>query len=431
MVMKTNSGYGDKGNMIKQAVGLFATHMTRNSTVMSRLTGKMPAGTAGAESTIRQQSTSHMPIVRCQDLSKGSGDEVTFHLLNPVNAYPIMGSRNAEGRGVGMNLSEARLRVNQARFPVDMGNVMTSIRSPADFRRLGRPVAQAMMDRYIDQTKLVAMAGARGFHINKEWSIPIDTHPDFAEIMVNPVQAPSKNRHFIADGAGIQPFNVVAGEVDLTTTDQLKMGVIDGLRAYMEQIALPPPPVIFEGDAAATDSPLRVLLVSPAQYSAFATDPNFRQLQANSMARAQQAKMHPLFLGDAGLWNGVLIVKMPKPIRFYSGDTIKYCASATSDTESSCVVPASFGATFAVDRAILLGGQALGEALAASDKSAIPFFWSEKELDHGDKVELLIGAIRAVAKIRFEVDTGDTGKQITDYGVTVLDTAVPIIGARM
>jgi len=429
--MKTNSGYGDKGNMIKQAVGLFATHMSRNSTVMSRLTGKMPAGTAGAESTIRQQSTSHMPIVRCQDLSKGSGDEVTFHLLNPVNAYPIMGSRNAEGRGVGMNLSEARLRVNQARFPVDMGNVMTSIRSPADFRRLGRPVAQAMMDRYIDQTKLVAMAGARGFHINKEWSIPIDTHPDFAEIMVNPVQAPSKNRHFIADGAGIQPFNVVAGEVDLITTDQLKMGVIDGLRAYMEQIALPPPPVIFEGDAAATDSPLRVLLVSPAQYSGFATDPNFRQLQANSMARAQQAKMHPLFLGDAGLWNGVLIVKMPKPIRFYSGDTIKYCASATSDTESSCVVPASFGATFAVDRAILLGGQALGEALAASDKSAIPFFWSEKELDHGDKVELLIGAIRGVAKIRFEVDTGDTGKQITDYGVTVLDTAVPIIGARM
>ena len=92
---------------------------------------------------------------------------------------------------------------------------------------------------------------------------------------------------------------------------------------------------------------------------------------------------------------------------------------------------ASFGTNFAVDRAILLGGQAVGEALAASDKSAIPFFWSEKELDHGDKVELLIGAIRGVSKIRFEVDTGDTGRQITDYGVTVLDTAVPIIGARM
>ena len=47
MVMKTNAGYGDKGNMVKQAVGLFATHTARNTT-MSRLTGKMPAGTAGA-----------------------------------------------------------------------------------------------------------------------------------------------------------------------------------------------------------------------------------------------------------------------------------------------------------------------------------------------------------------------------------------------
>lgn len=429
MVIKTNAGYGDKGNMLKQAVGLFAAHMKRNSTI-SHLIGKMPAGTAGAEATIRQQTTQHMPIVRCQDLSKGQGDEISFHLLNPVGGYPIMGSEYAEGRGIGMKLTEGRLRVNQARFPVDLGNVMTSIRSPADFRRLGRPVAQSLMDRYVDQSLLVHMAGARGYHDNIEWAIPTDSHAKFADIMVNPVLAPSKNRHFIADGAGIAPFGVTAGEVNLDTTDQLKMGVIDAIRTTMDQIALPPPPVRFEGDSAADDEPLRVLLVSPAQYSAFATDPNFRQFQANAMARAQQAKMHPLFLGSIGLWNGVLIVKMPRPIRFYAGDTIKYAANYSDSTETSCVVPASFGTNFAVDRAILLGGQAIGEALASSDKSSIPFFWSEKELDHGDKVELLIGAIRGVAKIRFEIDAGNDGKQITDYGAVAIDTAVPIIGAR-
>jgi len=429
MVIKTNAGYGDKGNMLKQAVGLFAAHMKRNSTI-SHLIGKMPAGTAGAEATIRQQTTQHMPIVRCQDLSKGQGDEISFHLLNPVGGYPIMGSEYAEGRGIGMKLTEGRLRVNQARFPVDLGNVMTSIRSPADFRRLGRPVAQSLMDRYVDQSLLVHMAGARGYHDNIEWAIPTDSHAKFADIMVNPVLAPSKNRHFIADGAGIAPFGVTAGEVNLDTTDQLKMGVIDAIRTTMDQIALPPPPVRFEGDSAADDEPLRVLLVSPAQYSAFATDPNFRQFQAAAMARAQQAKMHPLFLGSIGLWNGVLIVKMPRPIRFYAGDTIKYAANYSDSTETSCVVPASFGTNFAVDRAILLGGQAIGEALASSDKSSIPFFWSEKELDHGDKVELLIGAIRGVAKIRFEIDAGNDGKQITDYGAVAIDTAVPIIGAR-
>lgn len=429
MVMKTNAGYGDKGNMLKQAVGLFAAHMKRNSTI-SHLIGKMPAGTAGAEATIRQQTTQHMPIVRCQDLGKGQGDEISFHLLNPVGGYPIMGSEYAEGRGIGMKLTEGRLRVNQARFPVNLGDVMTSIRSPADFRRLGRPVAQSLMDRYVDQSLLVHMAGARGYHDNTEWAIPTDSHQKFADIMVNPVLAPSKNRHFIADGAGITPFGVTAGEVNLDTTDQLKMGVIDAIRTTMDQIALPPPPVRFEGDSAADDDPLRVLLVSPAQYSAFATDPNFRQFQANAMARAQQAKMHPLFLGSIGLWNGVLIVKMPRPIRFYAGDTIKYAANFSDATETSCVVPARFGTNFAVDRAILLGGQAIGEALASSDKSAIPFFWSEKELDHNDKVELLIGAIRGVAKIRFEIDAGNDGKQITDYGAVAIDTAVPIIGAR-
>lgn len=429
MTNKTNTPYGDKTAQIQQAVGLFASHNQRNTT-MNRLTGKMPTGTAGAEMTLRKQSSSHMPIVKCMDLGKSTGDEVTFHLLNPVGAKPIMGSANAEGRGVGMKLSEDRLRVDQARFPVDLGNAMTSIRSPADFRKLGRPVAQGLADKYVDQSNLVHMAGARGFNDNIEWVVPTTADADFAAIMVNPVKAPTKNRHFIADGGnGVKPFTVNAGEVDLVSTDLLKMDTVDGIRTYMEQIALPPPPVIFEGDEAATDSPLRVLLVSPAQYSTFATDPNFRSFQASAMARASQAKGHPLFKGDAGLWNGVLIVKMPKPIRFYAGDAIKYCASYTSEAETSCIVPASFGTTHAVDRAILLGGQAVAEAWAASDKSKIPFFWSEKELDHGDKCELLLGMIRGVSKIRFDVDHGD-GSQFTDYGVTVFDTAVPIIGAR-
>ena len=114
---KTNAAYGDRTNMIKQAVGLFATHMQRSG-IMNLLAGKMPAGEAGAEATLRKQTDSHMPIVRVQDLGKKTGDELTFNLLNPVGAYPIMGSNYAEGRGTGLSLSEARLRVNQARFPV-------------------------------------------------------------------------------------------------------------------------------------------------------------------------------------------------------------------------------------------------------------------------------------------------------------------------
>ena len=425
---KTNAAYGDKTNMVQQAVGLFATHMQRNST-LNRLTGKMPKGTAGANATLRKQTTQHMPIVRCQDLGKGRGDEVTFHLLNPVGAKPIMGSRYAEGRGTGISLTEDKLRVDQARFPLDLGNTMTTIRSPVEFRAVGRPIAQNLMDRYVDQSLLVHMAGARGFHNNIEWVVPTTADADFADIMVNPVKAPSKNRHYLVDADAVTQFKVNAGDVDITTADIFKMDTVDSMRTVLDQIALPPPIVKFEGDKAADDSPLRVWMVSPAQYNKFAADPQFRQFQASAMARASQAGQHPLFLGEAGLWNGFLIIKMPKPIRFYAGDTIKYCASHTSEAESNALVPASFSTTHAIDRSIILGGQAIAEALAASDKSGIPFFWSEKELDHGDKAELLIGAIRGVSKVRFEVDTGE-GKEITDYGVTVVDTAVPIIGER-
>lgn len=54
--------------------------------------------------------------------------------------------------------------------------------------------------------------------------------------------------------------------------------------------------------------------------------------------------------------------------------------------------------------------------------------WSEKELDHGNRVETLVGTIRGVAKTRFAVDVGGGAKEITDYGVTVVDTVVPLHG---
>lgn len=420
----SHASYGDKKNMVQQAVGLFATHMQRRNK-LSRLIGKMPKGEAKAGATIKNQTSAEMPFVRSMDLGKGTGDEVTFHLLNPFGGIPIMGSANAEGRGTGMSITEDRLRVNQARLPVKLSDTMTGIRSPVDFRRIGRPVAQATMDRYMDQSLIVHAAGARGSVNNLTWSIPLESDPRFNEVTVNPVKAPTKNRHFMVDGDMATPFAVNAGEMAITSSDVLSMSVVDSLRSIMDEMVLPPPIVKFEGDEAAEDDPLRVLLVTPLQYNQFASDPEFRSMQAAALARASNAKQHPVFKGEVGLWNNFLIIKQNIPIRFFAGDTIKYCADYTSETESGVIVPESFGNNFALDRAILLGGQAVGQALARSDHSGIPFFWSEKEFDHGDKVELLIGSICGTSKIRFKVNTGER-EEITDYGAAVIDTVVPL-----
>ena len=424
----TTIPYGSPQAITLQSAGLFAANMQRNTT-MNRLTGKLPQQ-ANAEATIRRQSSTEMPIVRCMDLQKMAGDEVTFDLINPMGGVPIMGSEYAEGRGQAMSFSQDRLRINQARYPISAGDTMTQQRTPHELRKLARALGQNYMDRFSDQSILVHLAGARGFHNNIEWAVPLASHAKFTEIMVNPIKAPTKNRHFMSTGSGIEPIKAAGNEITLASTDVLNADVVDGIRTYIDSMPLPPPPVVFEGDAASTDSPLRVLLVSSEQYTSFVQSTNFRSLQASAMARAQQAKMNPLFMGEAGLWNGILIVKMPKPIRFYSGDSLRWCASYTSETETATdLVPAAFAASgHAVDRAILLGGQALAEAWGKHRKTGNPYFWSEKELDHDDKLEVLVGAINGRSKIRFAIDHGDGQKQITDYGVMCIDTVVKLAG---
>lgn len=165
--------------MIQQAVGVFHTCMQRRTT-LNRLTGKMPTE-ADAVAGTKRQTKPTMPIVRAEDLGKGKGDEVEFQLDQPIGSYPIMGSEFAEGKGVGTSYENARFRVNQARFPVDMGDQMSRIRTPYDLRKFGRPKAQRLMDDYIEHSTLVHLAGARGFNDHLiEWRVPLASHPKFS-----------------------------------------------------------------------------------------------------------------------------------------------------------------------------------------------------------------------------------------------------------
>lgn len=427
MTMNSHVAAGSDKAMFVQAAGMFSLAENRLSR-LGQLSGPLPKGEGKVAEIIRKQSSSDFPIVKCMDLSRGTGDEVEFHFVQPSKMRPTMGSRMVEGKGKGLAYDKARTRVDQARIPVKLGDTMTNIRSAVDFTRLARPVAQSHANAYIDQSILTHLAGARGFHDNIEWRVPTEDDPEFAEMLVNPVKAPTKNRHFMSDGSnGIKAFTVTAGEAALATTDDLDMTVVDSIRTMIESIALPPPAVKIPGDIASEDEPLRALLLSPAQYHAFAQDDAFRKFQVAAINRASNAKRHPLFLGEAGLWNGILLLKQPKPVRFYAGNTIKYCASNTSETESSCVVPSSFGTTHAVDRAILLGGQSLMQAFAASGLSGMPFFWNEETFDHKDKRELMIGVIQGLQKVRFAVNQGDGTKHWTDIGAMAIDTVVKLV----
>jgi N4-gp56 family major capsid protein len=424
---QTTIPYGAPQAVQIQSAGLFAANMQR-LTLINRLTGKLQQQ-AEAENHLRNQSSNTLPVVRCMDLTKMAGDEITFDLINPTGGLPIMGGEMAEGRGEAMDFSQDKLRINQYRKPISAGDTMTQQRTPHQLRKLARAQAEGYMNRLEDQLCIVHLAGARGFADDIEWAVPVPTHTDFNKVLVNRVKAPTRNRHYMSTGSGIEPIKAGGNEITIATTDVMNADVVDAIRTVLDGMPLPPPPVKYDDDQMSNDVPMRVLMVSSEQYTSFVQSTNFRTLQANAMARAQMAKMNPLFLGDAGMWNGILIVKMPKPIRFYSGDPINWCASTVSETETTTdLVPASFAAAgYAVDRAILLGGQALCEAYGKSRQTGNPYFWSEKELDHGDKLEVLIGMIGGKSKTRFLIDHGSE-KQFTDYGVIAIDTAVKIAG---
>jgi N4-gp56 family major capsid protein len=305
---------------------------------------------------------------------------------------------------------------------------MTQQRTPHDLRKLARGLAENYMTRLEDQLCLTHLAGARGFANDVEWVVPLASDASFSKVVVNSVKAPTKNRHFRSTGTGIEGIAASANAHTIATTDVMNSDVVDSIRTWLDGTPLPPPTVKFDGDQMSNDVPMRVLMVSSEQYTSFVQSTNFRTLQANALARGQMAKNNPIFLGDAGLWNGILIVKMPKPIRFFAGDEIKWCASTTSTTETTGdLVPSSFGTGYAVDRAILLGGQALAEAYGKARQTGNPYFWSEKELDHGDKLEVLIGMISGKSKTRFLINHGEE-QQYTDFGVVAIDTAVKIAG---
>lgn len=422
--METVIPYGSPQAVTVQSAGLFAATMQRPTT-LNRLTGKLPQQ-SDAEGSLRFQSGNEMPIVRCMDLAKGAGDEVDFDLINPIGGKPIMGERYAEGKGDRMDFSQDSLRINQTRKPISAGGKMTQKRTPHQLRALARALGHNYMVRLEDQLKLVHLAGARGFANDIEWAVPLASDVDFADIVVNRVKAPTRNRHFMSNATGMEKVAAAGNEISIATTDVMNIDLVDALRTKLDSMPLPPPSVHFEGDQMAADAPTRVLLCSSEQYTSLVRSTNFRTWQANAMARSQMAKQNPLFMGEAGLWNGILIVKMPKPIRFYAGNALNWCASETSTSETTTdLVPAAFGTTHAVDRAILLGGQALAEAYGKARQTGNPYFWSEKELDHGDKLEILLGMIAGCSKIQFQIDHGES-KQYTDFGVMAIDTAVAL-----
>ena len=409
------------------SVALFAQTIKKPS-FSNQLTGDAPKQ-ADAESKLKMQTVPDMPFVRVTDLSKTAGDTVSVDMFGLVGGKPLVGDVNAEGRGEKMTATSMDIAIDNLTKVVDAGGKMAQQRTVHNLRSLAMAQLVSYFTRLDDQLSLVHAAGARGFHQGADWVVPLAADADFASICVNTVKAPTYNRHFVASGTGLVKGGQQLGSI--ATTDVFKLEHLDGFRTILDEMDFPLQPVRIADDPAAQDEPMWVMYVSPRQYSQILTNTSgatLRSFQQYAWNRASYGSKHPLFKGEVGMWNGILVKKLARPIRFTTGTSAKIItsANAATATESDQSIAGAITSSYAVDRGILFGAQALATVYGKNKSSDYHFSWLERNYNFERNFEVAGDSMAGKSKLRFKYDDGTGTLTPTDHGVMVLDTAVAL-----
>lgn len=393
------------------SVGLFARVQTAPG-FMNLLSGEMPGeGTFAAKS--KGQTSPDYPIVKAGDLAKGAGDTVSIDLFNILQGKPTMGDTRIAGRMMPLTYSSMDVRLDQVRGGADSGGRMTQKRTVHNLRAISSAGLQAWMQRLEDQTALVHLAGARGAQATSDWVVPLATDADFASILVNTLKAPTKNRYFCANDA--------TDVSDIGTNDALTLQDIDRIVTQLRESPIALQSVKIKGDDRAWDNPLWVMFVTERQWlylQARTGQTVWRTAVQNAFERKAAGVKHPLFDAyETIMWNGMLIKRMNRyAIRFNANDSV---VKDTGGSDGGTYTESTVTAAQPIDRAIIVGAQALAKAYG---KSASDYFydWDEEKVDHGNSVETVAASMTGAAKIRFNIDGIDT-----DFGVAVVDSYAP------
>lgn len=414
----------------KQFSTALSAMAVRKPTPLTALTGPMPTHDK-AMRKLKQQTTTEMPVVRVDELSKGPGDIVQVDCAHVVKLRPVMGDRNAEGLGASLKYSTKDILLDMATIPVSAGGKMTAKRTPHDMRKNATAQLARGIPAFRWQRALSFLAGARGFQDGTDWVLPLASDPEFADMMVNTIKAPTYNRHFVVNGSNLTQGGLQLAS--LATTDLLKLGHIDELAALWDEMTIKMAPIQIPGDPAAGDDPIKgILFVDPLVWDGLITETtsgyNIRTFEQNALKRASYDGLskHPLFSGQPLMWNGVLIRKMQFGIRFNASSAFNYVAAADrlTATETAGTVAAGLSTTHQAARSIFVGAQALAMVSGANQESEETYSLLESRTNFGRNLELAGELMGTEEKLRWALPNSDGNLEVTDFGVLVIDSAV-------
>ncbi|KYN88896.1 major capsid protein [Vibrio cidicii] len=396
-----------KGVTIQEAALFQAT--LRNRSFTNMLTEDAPQS-ATTNKKGNEQTSPHAPIVRCKDLASSAGDTVEMQIVHNLSKKPTMGDRRIAGRGESLEFADFDLKIDQGRHQVDSGGKMSQQRTRHQLRKLARTLMPSYVNTLQDQITTVHLAGARGDYATDDIILPLENDLEFKEIMVNDVMPPTYDRHFF--GGDATSFEA------LDASDLFSIETLDDIGLFLEEMPHPLQPIRFNDDKMAGDEPFYLLNVTPRQWSNFYTSTSgkdWQNLTANAMARSRNFN-HPVFRGDCAMRGNILVRKYKgMPIRFNPGSTV----NLSNNDKDATVRQVTAGTT--IDRAMLLGGQALAYAWGKT-QGGQEFRYHEEQVDAGNRTEVTVYWMNGSKKIRFKDKTG----RVNDNGVIAVDTAVKL-----
>lgn len=388
---------------VRNAALFVAATQARNLTNL--LTGPAPKG---QKEIGRLQTDPGAPIVRITDLETAAGKTVTVDLVHKITKKPTMGDQKLAGRGDNMKFAHDNISINQGRHMLDDGGKMMQQTTGQDLPAIAKQLLKGYVLDLDEETTLYHLAGARGSDYGQKHIVPLESDPEFAGIMVNPVLPPTYSRHFYGgDATSIEM---------LDSTDTMSLGVIDNLSLFTQEMGSDIHYVQLNPDDADGEEPFYVMYITPRQWYDLqqqATTKDYNQMQANALKRSQTYK-HRIFQGDMLMRENILVKKFTRRVRFDVGHNVTVCKNdrdATTELKTVAVP---------VERAVLLGAQALGVAYGQTKTSKSHFNLHEEKTDHGNTKEYSVSWCNGKKPLQF---TDRDGFKHC-HGRIIVDTAV-------
>lgn len=384
-------------------------------TLLSRKPQKVITGKAK-----RLQSDKAAPVIWVNDLEKKFGSEVEIELRHDLRGKPTMGTNELAGREEERTSAFDDIKIDRTRHGVKDGDVYDTQESGYKIKDYSQSDLAKYYHRLEDQRTMIHLAGARGHFDNGRMIVPRDTDKDFKRIMVNPVTAPSRGRHFMAGGRD----NIA----DMALGDEFTLMELREIKERLEEMEHPLEPIDLspEDDPYLYD-PAYIMLVTPRAWTQLryhADSKLWLQMQNEAHTRRKDKNALAVFRGDCFMFENILIRKAPYPVRFMGGKSLVQ-VDHTSHRYREIETQVPKDAKHVVERQILLGGDALGLAFgnaAAKNKSGkLNFSFETEDRDFKTKQATSIAWANGMKKLRFENQDGC----MIDRGVIAFDCAVP------